>query len=294
MGTDVHIVAVDPKPRALDRARARIDELERLWTRFAPSSEVSRLNVAAGDSVPVSWETRLLVRRAIDGWRATAGRFDPTVLHAMNAAGYDRTFDRIRGGVATLVREPRPTPGCEGIEVDEGSGTVSLPPGVGFDPGGIGKGLAADLVAEETLADGLAAGICVNVGGDLRVAGTGPDAGPWVVAIEDPFGGEPAANIALEDGAIATSSRLRRAWRNGERMVHHLIDPATGASAESPVVSTSVLAGKAWWAEVLSKAAFLAAQDEAAELLEAQGTPALVTLESGEMLAIAGMEELLP
>ena len=293
MGTDVHVVAVDARPDVLEHARRRIEELERRWSRFIPDSEISRANAAAGEPVQVSSETLLLVRRAIDGWRATGGRFDPTVLRALTAAGYDRTFELVPARAAVGAYEPRPTPGCDDLDVDETWGTITIPEGAGFDPGGIGKGLAADLVVDELLEAGLAKGVCVNIGGDLRAAGRGPDGGPWVVAIEDPYDGTAIGRIALDDGAMATSSRVRRAWRNGDRDAHHLIDPATGLPADSSVVAATVVAGKGWWAEVLSKAAFLASPGESATLLESHGTPALVTLDAGGMLALAGMEECL-
>ena len=293
MGTGVHVLVVDAARDALEHARRRIEELERRWSRFIPDSEISRANAAGGEPVFVSSETLLLVRRAIDGWRATGGMFDPTVLRALTAAGYDRTFDLMPARAVAANYEARPASGCEELDVDETWGTITIPEGVGFDPGGIGKGLAADIVAEELLEEGLAKGVCVNIGGDLRVAGRGPDDGPWVVAIEDPYDRTAIGRIALEDGAIATSSRVRRTWRNGDRVAHHLIDPTTGLPADSSVVSATVVAGKGWWAEVLSKAAFLSPPDESATLLESHGTPALVTLEAGEMLALAGMEECL-
>ena len=53
---------------------------------------------------------------------------------------------------------------------DDGCTPVRLLDGVGFDPGGIGKGLAADLVATAAVDLG-ADGAMVSLGGDLRVAG---------------------------------------------------------------------------------------------------------------------------
>src|SRR5262249_52138131 len=159
-------------------------ELETLWSRFRPTSEVSVMNALAGMPVRVSRETIALVQRALDGVRLTGGRFDPTVLGAVVRAGYDRTYTEI---------VPDAAPGddrCLGaplIEVDPVAGLVRVPAGVGFDPGGIGKGLAADVVARE-LADRVD-GLCVNIGGDLRLLGAAPEGPAWGVEVEDPFGG---------------------------------------------------------------------------------------------------------
>jgi thiamine biosynthesis lipoprotein len=125
---------------------------------------------------------------------------------------------------------------------------------VTVDPGGIGKGLAADLVAVELL-DAGAAGCLVNVGGDLRALGRSPTDAGWVVTVPDPY--RPGAELlraALPEGGVATSSRLERRWRAGGIEVHHLIDPSTGAPANGDIVAATVVAAQAWEAEVLVKA----------------------------------------
>src|SRR2546429_593200 len=75
----------------VSRALALVDGLEARWSRFLADSEVSRLNAAAGQPVSVSADTIKLVSTAVDAWRLTAGRFDPTVLGDVVRAGYDRT-----------------------------------------------------------------------------------------------------------------------------------------------------------------------------------------------------------
>src|SRR5258706_10311210 len=182
MGSDVHIVVVGDQG-LLEEGRRRIDELEQRWSRFIPTSEVSRLNANHGVPMKVSRDTFTLVRRAIEGWRATGGRFDPTVLGDVIRAGYDRSIEAVvihsNGGVSALRRN------CGGIDADAATMTVTLPRESGLDPGGIGKGLAADIVATELMAAG-ADGVCVNIGGDLRVEGIGPQDGRWVIGVDHP------------------------------------------------------------------------------------------------------------
>src|SRR6059058_5503483 len=160
MGSEIHLVVMGDH-RLLDVARRRIDDLERKWSRFIPTSEISRLNANRGEPVAVSDDTFLLVRRALEGWRATGGRFDPTVLGDLVRAGYDRPFEAVvvspGVGVSALRRD------CGGIRLDVDASTVQLPAHTGFDPGGIGKGLAADLVAGELLAAGALSLVAVIV-----------------------------------------------------------------------------------------------------------------------------------
>ena len=92
MGTDAHIVVVGATPDHARRAVDRVADLERRWSRFRPDSEISQLNRNAGWPTIVSAETFELVAAAVNAWSATNGRFDPTVLQAMVANGYDRTL----------------------------------------------------------------------------------------------------------------------------------------------------------------------------------------------------------
>lgn len=279
MGSTAEVTVVDGDAALVGHARVRLQALERRWSRFVPTSEVSLLNRAGGMPCPVSAETRLLVRRALDGYAVTGGAFDPTLLGAVLRTGYVQSFERL--GHRVVAGRSRLRTGADRIEVDDDAGTVRVPDGVGFDPGGVGKGLAADLVAGELRALG-AAGACVNVGGDVRVTGTAPDGGAWRVAVDAPSeGAPPLAVLAVRDGAVATSSRLRRRWTGSDGAErHHLVDPATGTSARSPVLAATVVAATGWQAEVLAKAAFLDAGRGLA-LVERLGAAALVVVPDG-------------
>lgn len=307
MGSDVHLIVVGGPANLSNRLLARIDDLEHRWSRFIPSSEVSRMNRAAGAWVDVSPETVLLVERAIEAWRVTGGGFDPTVLGAMLAAGYDRSFELLDpladtdpvGDDVDLAGLPidehddpdlptaaaPPTPrwalvGCTDIEIERGA--VRLPSGVGFDPGGIGKGLCADLVVEQALGSG-ADGICVNMGGDVRVAGCAPDGGTWTISIDHPQVSMPLTLVGLASGAVATSTTLRRAWQHDGSARHHLIDPATGEPSTSDLELVSVVAAEAWMAEVFAKAMLLRGAERAFDIVVDGQTAALTVDVRGEI-----------
>jgi len=269
MGSDAHLIVVGGDNDVMTRGINRVEELESRWSRFRADSEVTALNESAGHPVPVSADTRLLAARAIEAWRLTGGSFDPTLLDDLLRAGYDRSFEDLRDDCdAREVFARRRTAhasGCTDILVDDC--TVTVPAGLAFDAGGIGKGLAADLVATELIATGIT-GICVNIGGDLRVVGDSPDGFGWTLAIEHPLSETPIALIGLAAGAIATSSVLRRVWTRNGQVRHHLIDPATGEPAQSDLALASVVTGEAWQAEVLAKAALLRGRARAFDLLD--------------------------
>ena len=169
MGSTAHVVILEGGEEHLDWAAQEADRLEGLWSRFRSDSDVTRVTRDAGvRPTRIAPETFALVEQAIQAWRATAGRFDPTVLHTLEAAGYDETFEAVRARpqARTVVRSAPPghtaigvsvddllrgrsvpVPGCAGILLDRDACTVMLPEGVGLDLGGIGKGAAADHLA---------------------------------------------------------------------------------------------------------------------------------------------------
>ena len=290
MGTDVHVVVVGGSVTLVETARERIDDLERRWSRFRPTSEVSLLNQMAGHPVHVSWETLELVRRGIEGAALTGGSFDPTVLGDVIRAGYDRTFELLDERSGPGRSELRA--GVRGIVIDDAASTVTIPAGVGFDPGGIGKGLAADLVSEDLLAR-RARGVCVNVGGDLRVEGEPPYGEAWSVGVVHPFRRDRLVRIGVESGAVATSMRTRRVWGHPSEPAHHLIDPATGRPARSGLASATVIARRAWQAEVLAKGAFVSGLAEGLFLLAASGTEGMLVDDHGVVFPSAGLDAFL-
>lgn len=268
MGTDCHVLvsAPDAECALVDLAQARVELLEQAWSRFRPTSELTRLNLRAGTGpVEVSGDLLALVARMQQAWALTEGLFDPTVLSSMTALGYDTDFATVAARTipaADVVVNP--APGMSGVIVDPAASTVQLPRGVGIDPGAIGKGLAADMIVAELRMAGASA-VLVNLGGDISVGGRLDE--PWLLAIEDHgISDVPACLIDLPAGTdhagIATSTTTKRRWASGRR--HHVIDPRTGTMAQSDIVQTTVVADSAWCAEVLATTALLADADAAA------------------------------
>ena len=162
MGTDVEVLAVGADAAAMawlgTLAADALEAREARWSRFRATSELARINQARGAPVVVSSDTFTLIARAVDVWRDTDGRYDPTVLAALEAAGYDRDFDDVARVGVRDPGDPPPVPGCAAIELDPLVSSVRLPPGVILDLGGIGKGYAADGVSAELLDAGVVDG----------------------------------------------------------------------------------------------------------------------------------------
>ena len=269
MGTEAHVVVVGGERDLIARAQSRLSELESRWSRFRPTSEVSALNAHRSRPVKVGNDTYELVAHAVRACDLTAGRFDPTILDVMHANGYDRSYEHLADRKGFIVESGIAAPGCSGVRLDPLVSSIALGQGTGFDPGGIGKGLAADIVVRELRAAG-AEGVMVNIGGDLAVEGTPPDHNGWIIGIEDPS--EPSrmlGRVTVEQGAVCTSSRARRTWLAGDGVaMHHIADPRTGIPLNTDIVSITVVAGAGWWAEACSKALFVVVAEGGLQALD--------------------------
>jgi len=271
---------------------ARLAELESQWSRFLPESQVSIMNAYAGRPVLVTEDVVQLVSHAVHAWRLTEGLYDPTMLTELEAHGYDQSHEHLAPaeGLAIVADSPptRSSP-ADQIEIDVVLGSVTMPVGSAFDPGGIGKGLAADMLMDIV---GNTTGALIDLGGDLRIEGTWIDGGRWPVGVADPFDLErDIATLKVVGGGVATSSSLRRRWRAADGFDrHHLLDPRTGEPADTDLVSVTVNAGTAWVADVVAKAALIGGSRHARELIRLTHTAGLLIDRSGGTEIVGPLE----
>ena len=244
------------------------------FSRFKPESELSCLNRDAGSSVVVSAIMARFVQAVVDAAEATGGLVDATLLGEIEELGY-RT-ERFRGSLALplalALAPPRRPAGAHPerrwrtIEVDLGRSTVTRPPGVKLDGGGIVKGLLADVVGEMLQEHN---SFLVDCEGDLRVGGSGGL--ERSVAVTAPLSRRVLHEFRLADGAVATTSIVKRSWMERLKPAHHLLDPATGLPAYTGIVQATALAPTALEAEALAKAALLSGPQAAAGWLRHGG-----------------------
>lgn len=274
------LVVADRDPKnAFAAVEAEFARLDRCFSRFCPTSRLSRLNATGvsrcdDDLVEV-------VELALAARERTSGRFDPTVHDALVSAGYDRTFAEVPVEAEVAMPPTRPAGGA--VAVDRETRTVRLGAGVRLDLGGIVKGWAAERVCELLRAYGPC---LVNAAGDIAVRGVPPD-GVWPVAVDTPAG---EIVLGVSSGGIATSGRDRRRWSRNGRELHHLIDPLTGAPSTSDLVTVTAAGATAVEAEVEAKALFLAGADAAAAEADRRGIPCVLVAEDGRVLRRGGLE----
>ena len=292
MGNPVAITVLgDPPVDVLAEGLATARRLDGLWSRFRPDSDVSRLNRSAGAPCRVHPWTVRLVHAMIDGHRRTGGDFDPTLLPALLTAGFAASHSD--PALVTDLPDAARAPGDPGGIRVSGE-IVALPTGTTLDAGGIGKGLAADIIVTAAV-DAGASGVLVEVGGEVVAGGTPDESGAWRIGVEDPFHpDEHLCVVRLARGAVATSSTLltRRPGQDGG-LVHHLIDPRSGAPIATDAASVTVIAPTGARAEVLTKPGFLRPVPEYLAWLPSQGAAGLVVTMDGRVHASAAWDRYL-
>jgi thiamine biosynthesis lipoprotein len=261
---------------AAGRAQARMLGWHARFSRFVPDSELSRLNADPRTTVPATALMVRLAHTALGAARLTGGLVDPTLVPELRGCGYERSLtatnapaplplaDALAAAPARAIAGPDPAQRWRAVTVDLPGRTITRPPGVELDSGGIGKGLFGDLLAARLA--GLES-FAIDACGDIRLGGIGTAARPVQIAGPGPSG-EILHTFELRHGAVATSSIARRAWRGADgRPAHHLLDPASGRPAYTGLVQVSALAATGVEAEARAKAALLSGPVAAAEWL---------------------------
>lgn len=275
MGTDVELFLDSTDATTLlAEAEDEFHRVESLLSRFRPASELSRLNRTR--AMQVGPELLELAQLSLEARDQSGGRFDPTIHDALVAAGYDRSFELV-AATAGVAAEPAR---CSGhVIVDVASSTIVLESGFRLDFGGIAKGWTADRALALLEQGGPA---LVNAGGDIASSGRA-----WPIGVETPDG---EITLELDGGALATSGRDRRRWRQGDASQHHVIDPSTGQPSEGELLRVTTVARTATEAEVLAKSLFLRA-DAAAAAVEADErcAPTILVTRDGRTLLAGGL-----
>ena len=285
MASDTHVIAIDAPAGALAEAQQMLERIERRWSRFLPDSDITRINLANGRPVVVDPLTLTLIATMADAWQTTQGRYDPTVLPILVADGYRCSIAQPSRVTVLPTNATHDGQGLAAVAVDAERRTVTAPSGVALDPGGIGKGLAADLVVAHLLAAG-ASGALVDVGGDLACVGTPPLPSGWPVTVESPDGPDvDLVTFTLTAGGVATSSTRSRRWIHDGAERHHVVDPASGAMSDTDIAAVTVIARNGWLAEAHATAAILAGRAGLLGYLSDHDLSGLAVTTTGVLLA---------
>lgn len=284
LGTTVHVTARTGVPASeIYAGLMRIDrEAKASMSVFDSTSLLSRVNAGLTDSLDRHIERNILLADSIS--RLSGGLYDITVKPLVEAWGFAAKRRTEHPDVDSLLAFV----GYGKIRI-EGGRLRKSDPRVQIDLNSIAKGYTVDLAA--AMLDSLGASdYIVEIGGEIRCRGVNPRGTAWVVGIDSPYDGndDPGRDlqtgISLSGESLATSGNYRRYYIDGEgRKVAHTIDPRTGRSSVSRLLSVTTVCGDCAVADALSTMFMAMGADEAlAFAVSRPELPVYFILDGGE------------
>jgi thiamine biosynthesis lipoprotein len=271
MGTVAFVTAVAPEETvAQDAARKGLEEirrLEELLSTWIPTSELSRVNAAAGvKAMPVSTETLEVVKDSLYIAQLTEGGLNVAVGPAVdlwNVGGEGHL------PAAKELEAVRPLIDLSQVQINEQDYTLGLGrPGMRIDVGGIGKGFAADLAVQVMQEAGAIAGV-VAISGDIKTFGRMPNGRRFVFGIQHPRKeqGQLLGSLELEDEAVSTAGDYQRFFMKDGIRYHHILDPITLQPARK-CQSVTIIAKTGVMADGLDTGIFVMGPQQGMALIE--------------------------
>ena len=280
---------------AVQAAADEIFRLDALLSIGEEESEIYRINQEGGGTL--SEETADMVEDAYGFYETTDGAFDITVLPLMELWGF--TTEDYRVPEQSEIDETLQHVGMDLLTYDSESRTLDLGEAEGIDLGGIAKGYTSgrlrDIFAEYDLV-----GAIVTLGGNVQCYGSKPDGSLWKVGVQnpiDPDSTDYTAVIEIEDKAVITSGAYERNFTDEEtgKLYHHIIDPATGYSAESGIISATIVSSDGMTADALSTSVYIMGLEKAEEYWKQYGESLdfdmILMTEDQEVYYTEGLEE---
>jgi len=248
---------------------SRLREIENLMSVNIPSSDVSRVNAAAGiEPVRVHADVFTVIKRAKYFAELSGGAFNPAVGPLVSLWGI--TGDNPRVPSQNEINDTLPLVNARFIELDSANKTVFLTQyGMALDLGAIAKGYAAD----EAAAIAKRAGVKrakIDLGGNIVIFGEKPDRTPWRVGIQNPGSnrGEIFGILQITEKTIVTSGVYERYFEENGKRYHHLFDPSSGYPADNGLVSVTIITDNSMDADALSTAVFVLGYEAGSAFLE--------------------------
>ncbi len=299
MNTDILLAAEGPTEEisfVFLQVQSFIEASERRFTRFSENSELSALNRSAGSWFDASAEMYELISLALRFHEKTRFQgetrslFDPSILKALERAGYDRSMEQVKMGESKPYDQLTEAPGgpetaaqFSDIRLNPALRQIYLPAGLRIDLGGIAKGWIAEQAAR--LLAATAPACAVDAGGDVYFHGLPAGETAWRITLEDPFDEtRGVAVLKVGPGAVATSTITRRKWQQGGATMHHLIDPRTQEPSESDLASVTVVAQHTAEAEIYAKCLLIGGSPVAELITESAPGIAFIAVDKNKKL----------
>lgn len=261
---------------ARDAVSKCIEEAKRYDLMFNPSyvdSDISLINNSGGNPVTVNDETIDVLNDAIFFAELTDGLADPTIGAEYNL--WDFHSENPVPPDSDKLAEAATHVDYRLIEISDNTVTLKDPlsqVSLGF----IAKGYIADRLRETIISNGVTSAI-INLGGNVLCIGTKPDGSDYNIGIRDPFGSdEPVTSVRISDLSVVTAGIYERCFKYNDTLYHHILDPKTGISVDSDLVSATIISDNSTQCDAVSTICILMGRERAKNFLSALGVKAIL------------------
>lgn len=252
-----------------------------------PGSLVSRLN--EGQAVELPEQMQDLFQETLSLSSRTGGTLDPCLYPVTKLWGF--TTGQYRVPEQEEIHAALAHTG--GKQLILAGSRARLADGAQMDLGAVGKGWAGRLAVEYLgQREGITGGL-LSLGGNVQTYGEKPDGTPWQVGIQDPAGAGTLGTLSLSGTwAVVTSGGYQRYFETGGVRYCHILDPETGAPAQSGLASVTVVAEDGLLADGLSTALYIMGLEAAAGFWqESRDFEAVFCTEDGTVYITAGLAD---
>ncbi len=277
MDTIMHLTAYGSNGvKAIEAAFNRVDEIENMASRTISTSDVSKINEAAGKKyVKVHPEIINIIRTSVEYSKISNGAFDITVNPLVKLWGIGTADEKIP--TDSEIKEKLALVSYKNISINETDSSVMLmKEGMSIDLGGVAKGFTADEIVKVFEKYGIKSAI-INLGGSsIYTLGEKPDETDWSIAIQHPRKERNEGSIGivrLKQGALSTSGDYQRFFIKDDKRYHHILDTATGYPADAGVMSDMVIVDCSitypnMVADILTKITFVSGVDKGLKIID--------------------------
>lgn len=269
---------------ALAQAESRVRELEALWSVTDEGSEIFALN-QNGEAL-LSPDTADLLGGALDLCGRTGGALDLSIYPVLRAWGFTTGEYSVpdQDTIAALL------PLVDYTQVELNGSAAALPAGMEVDLGSVAKGCTGEALASLLKEQGVTSAL-LDLGGNIQAVGAKPDGSPWRVGVRDPEGDGNLGVVEITDQAVITSGGYERYFERDGVRYWHILDPSTGAPANSGLLSVTVIGDGGMVCDGLSTALFVMGLDKALDhWRQYRDFEAIFVSEDGSVTITAGLE----
>lgn len=281
--TVIRLQILDPaEPEVIEGCKKLCRHYDDLFSKTSETSDIYRINTAAGAPVEVSEDTLTLLKKGIYYCDLSNGLFDITIGSVSNIWDFKAETPAVpaQDVIAAAVSHVN----YKNIIIDENTVRLSDPNAL-IDVGAIAKGYIADRIRDYLKEQGVKHAI-IDLGGNILVLGTKTDGSMFNIGIQRPFDetGNPITSVKIENQSVVTTGIYQRYFEADGKIYHHVLNSSTGLPCENTLYSVTIITDSSLTADALSTVCYLMGYERGMKLVNQLDNVDAVFITNDEVL----------